>query len=232
MSCRIAVCDDNPIDAAYVEKLLNIWAHERGIYVSVEIFPSAEAFLFCYEEDKAFDFLLLDIEMGAMDGVTLAKRVRQEDERLQLVFITGYWDYIGEGYDVAALHYLLKPVKQEKFFAVLDRGMEKRKQDERCLNLEASGEMVRIPLREIRYLQVCRNYVTVHGKRDYTVKRPLREFEDQLDGRFFRAGRSIILNLSFVRRVTRTEVYLLDQTALPLPRGAYERLNRGIIARC
>ena len=54
MSCRIAVCDDNPIDAAYVEKLLNIWAHERGIYVSVEIFPSAEAFLFCYEEDKAF----------------------------------------------------------------------------------------------------------------------------------------------------------------------------------
>ena len=74
MSCRIAVCDDNPIDAAYVEKLLNIWAHEREIYVSVETFPSAEAFLFCYEEDKAFDFLLLDIEMGAMDGVALGRR--------------------------------------------------------------------------------------------------------------------------------------------------------------
>ena len=74
MSCRIAVCDDNPIDASYVETLLNAWADERGVFILVEIFPSAEAFLFCFEEDKTFDFLLLDIEMGAMDGVTLAKR--------------------------------------------------------------------------------------------------------------------------------------------------------------
>lgn len=232
MSCRIAVCDDNPIDAAYVEKLLNIWAHERGIYVSVEIFPSAEAFLFCYEEDKAFDFLLLDIEMGAMDGVALAKRVRREDEALQLIFITGYSDYITQGYDVSALHYLLKPVNREKFFDVLDRGMERWNRNQKFLNLELSGETVRVPLREIRYLDVCRNYVTIHGKKDYTVKRSLREFEHQLDTGFCRAGRSLILNLSFVRRVTRTEVYLSDQTVLPLPRGAYETVNREIIRSC
>ncbi len=60
MSCRIAICDDNPIDSAYVEKLLNIWACERGIPIFTEIFPSAEAFLFRYEEDKTFDFLLLE----------------------------------------------------------------------------------------------------------------------------------------------------------------------------
>ena len=232
MSCRIAVCDGNPIDASYVETLLNAWADERGVFILVEIFPSAEAFLFCFEEDKTFDFLLLDIEMGAMDGVTLAKRVRQEDEALQLVFISGYWDYIGEGYDVSALHYLLKPVNREKLFAVLDKGMEKRKQDERCLNLEVSGEMVRIPLREIRYLEVCRNYVTIHGKRDYTVKRSLRDFEDKLDERFCRVGRSMILNLWFIRKVTKAEVHLSDQTVLPLPRGAYERVNREIITRC
>lgn len=232
MSCRIAVCDDNPIDAAYVEKLLNIWAYEREIYVSVETFPSAEAFLFCYEEDKAFDFLLLDIEMGAMDGVALAKRVRREDEALQLIFITGYSDYITQGYDVSALHYLLKPVNREKFFDVLDRGMERWNRNQKFLNLELSGETVRVPLREIRYLDVCRNYVTIHGKKDYTVKRSLREFEHQLDTGFCRAGRSLILNLSFVRRVTRTEVYLSDQTVLPLPRGAYETVNREIIRSC
>lgn len=232
MSCRIAVCDDNPIDAAYVEMLLNTWADERGISVFVQRFPSAEAFLFYYQEDKAFDFLLLDIEMGAMDGVTLAKRVRLEDENLQLVFITGYSDYIAQGYDVAALHYLLKPVSGEKLSFVLDKGMEKRKRNGRCLNLEAFGETVRIPLREIRYLEVCRNYVTIHGKKNYTVKRSLRDFENQLDTSFCRVGRSLILNLSFIRRVTKTEVYLSDQTVIPIPRGAYERLNRGIIDNC
>jgi Response regulator of the LytR/AlgR family len=229
MSCRIAICDDNPIDSAYVEKLLNIWACERGIPIFTEIFPSAEAFLFRYEEDKTFDFLLLDIEMGGMDGVTLAKRVSRDSEELQLVFITGYWDYIGEGYDVSALHYLLKPVKQEKLFAVLDKGVERRRKGQQFLNLEVSGEMVRIPLGEIRYLEVCRNYVTVHGKKDYTVKRSLRDFESQLGTGFSRVGRSVILNLAFIRRVTKTEVYLLDGAVLPLPRGAYEPLNRAII---
>ena len=93
---------------------MDIWSRQREIPVLVETFSSAEAFLFRYEEDKTFDFLLLDIEMGGMDGVTLARQVRRDSEDLQLVFITGYWDYIGEGYDVSALHYLLKPVRQDK----------------------------------------------------------------------------------------------------------------------
>lgn len=53
----------------------------------------------------------------------------------------------------------------------------------------------------------------------------------ELDQRFFRVGRSLILNLKDVRRVTRTEVRLSDGTVLPLPRGAYEPLNRAIIER-
>ena len=82
-----------------------------------------------------------------------------------------------------------------------------------------------------RYLDVHQNYVTVHAKADYTVKRSLGEFERELDGNFYRAGRGMILNLRQIRRVTRTEVHLADGTALPLPRGAYEPLNRAIIAR-
>lgn len=68
---------------------------------------------------------------------------------------------------------------------MLDRALEKRKQEDGCLNLECTGEMVRIPFYEIRYLDVFKNYVTVHAKADYTVKRTLGEFEKELDSRFF-----------------------------------------------
>ena len=199
------------------------------VTVKVYSFPSAENFLFLYEEKSDYDILLLDIEMGAMDGVTMAKRVRQDNEAVQIVFITGYSDYIAEGYEVAALHYLMKPVNREKLLSVLDRALEKRKQEERCLNLEAYGEMVRIPFYEIRYLDVHQNYVTVHAKADYTVKRTLGDFEKELDNRFHRVGRAMILNLKYIQRVTKTEVRLSDGTVLPLPRGAYEPLNRAII---
>ena len=229
MAYHIAVCDDNPTDSAYVRSLLDFWAKERKISIQAETFPSSEAFLFRYAEDKTFDFLLLDIEMGSMDGVTLAKRVRREDQALQIIFITGYSDYLADGYDVSALHYLLKPVNQEKLSSVLDKGIEKLRQRGRFLNLELSGELVRIPLCEIRYLEVRQNYVTVHGKKDYTMKRPLRDFEKELDTSFHRVGRSIIVNLSFIRRVTKTEIHLLEGTVRSLPRGAYVPLNRAII---
>ena len=229
MAYRVAIVDDSSVDAAFVEDILNTWAQDRQAGVQAQRFTSAENFLFHYADDKAWDILLLDIEMGAMDGVTMAKRVRQDNEAVQIVFITGYSDYISEGYEVAALHYLMKPVNREKLMMVLDRAMEKRKQEERCLNLEAYGEMVRIPFYEIRYLDVHQNYVTVHAKADYTVKRTLGDFEKELDERFFRVGRGMILNLKYIQRVTKTEVRLSDGTVLPLPRGAYESLNRAII---
>ena len=229
MAYRVAIVDDSTTDAEFVKCILNSWAEQRQADIRAEVFPSAEAFLFQYAEVKEWDILLLDIEMGTMDGVTMAKRVRQDNEAVQIVFITGYSDYIAEGYEVAALHYLMKPVNREKLMMVLDRAMEKRKQEERCLNLEAYGEMVRLPFYEIRYLDVHQNYVTVHAKADYTVKRTLGDFEKELDDRFCRVGRGVILNLKYIQRVTKTEVRLSDGTVLPLPRGAYEPLNRAII---
>ena len=76
--------------------------------------------MFRYAEDKRWDILLLDIEMPGMDGVTMARRIRKENETVQIVFITGYSEYISEGYEVAALHYLMKPVDKDKLFATLD----------------------------------------------------------------------------------------------------------------
>ena len=230
MIYKIAICDDSKEDTGYVAGLLKKWSAQRQMAVQAECFPSAESFLFQYAEDKNYDILLLDIEMGQMDGVTMARQIRRDNETVQIVFITGYSEYIAEGYEVAALHYLLKPVNEEKLFAVLDRAVEKLRRSERCLTLALSGEMVRLPLHEIRYLDVQQNYVTVHGKADYTVKKSLGEFEKLLDEEFFRLGRGGIVNLSYISRVTKTDVYLKDGSVLPLPRGKYEALNRAIIS--
>ena len=194
----------------------------------IDTFPSAEAFLFHYAEKKDYDILLLDIEMGAMDGVTLAKTLKRK-RYPPLVFLTGYSDYISEGYEVAALHYLLKPVQKEKLFSVLYRALDKVKKNEKILNLETGSEMLRIPIYEIRYADVTGNYVTIHAKKDYTLKMTLGKLEKLLDERFYRAGRSVIVNITHISRVTKTEIKLNDGTVVPLPRGAYEGINRAII---
>ena len=217
---QLAVCDDRPEDSRLVARLASRWARQAGAEAEIESFPSAEAFLFRYEEKKDFDVLLLDIEMTGMDGVELARTVRRDNEAVQIVFITGYSDYIAEGYEVSALHYLMKPVNEEKFHQVLTRAVGRLARNEPFLTLELPGETVRVPLPEIRYLDVQQNYVTVHAGRDYTLKRPLAEFEAALDRRFFRAGRSCIVNLTCIRRVTRTEAELTTGERIPLPGGS------------
>ena len=229
MNYKIAICDDSDADRQYISGLAERWAVNRGHTVQTAAFVSAENFLFCYTEKNDYDILLLDIEMGAMDGVTMAKKLRQDNDTVQIVFITGYSDYISEGYEVAALHYLMKPVGEEKLFLVLDRAADKLSKNEKVLNFEVSGEMVRVPVYQIRYADVFGNYVTIHAADDLTVKMTLGELEKELDDRFFRVSRSAIVNLTQISRVTRTEIRLNDGACVPLPRGAYEGVNRAII---
>ena len=230
MRYKIAVCDDMEEDVKYSSSAVNQWAEKENIMVDIETFPSAESFLSRYAEQKAFDILLLDIEMPSMNGVELAKRIRKENDAVQIIFITGYTDYIAEGYEVSALHYLVKPLSETKLFKVLNRAVLKIRKNEKSLYLSLSGEMIRIPIYEIKYLEVQQNYVTVHSKKDYTVKKTLGEFERKLDERFYRMGRSFIVNLSCIDKITKTDVFLSDGSIIPLPRGQYEPLNKAFIA--
>lgn len=229
MKYKVAICDDSDADRRYIMDMVRSWASAAGHEVQIDGFPSAESFLFRYAGESDYDILLLDIEMGAMDGVTMAKELRKSNDTVQIIFITGYSDYISEGYEVAALHYLMKPVNEEKLCLVLDRAAEKLAKNERVLNFEVSGEMVRVPIYQIRYADVLGNYVTVHALTDVTVKMTLGELEKQLDERFYRVGRSALVNLTQISRVTRAEIRLNDGTAIPLPRGAYDGVNRAII---
>jgi len=226
---KIAICDDSDTDRQYVFNMVDRWVAGAGYVVHTDTFTSAENFLFHYAEESDYDILLLDIEMGAMDGVTMAKQLRKNNDTVQIVFITGYSDYISEGYEVAALHYLMKPVKEEKLCSVLNRAVEKLSKNEKVLNFEIGGEMTRVPVYQIRYADVLGNYVTIHALSDIKVKMTLGELEKQLDERFYRVGRSTVINLTQISRVTKTEIKLSDGTAIPLPRGAYDGINRAII---
>lgn len=229
MKYKIAICDDSHADRQYILNMVSRWADSTGYAVHTNTFTSAENFLFHYAEENDYDILLLDIEMGTMDGVTMAKQLRRNNDTVQIIFITGYSDYILEGYEVDALHYLMKPVKEEKLCSVLDRAAEKLLRNEKVLNFKSNGEMVRIPVYQIRYADVFGNYVTIHALSDVTVKMTLGELEKQLDERFYRVGRSVIVNLTQISRVTKTEIKLNDGTVILLPRGAYDGINRAII---
>ena len=228
MRYHIHICDDELIWCNLLTESVSRWAKQRRYLIQIEHFKSAEEFLF-QEADKTANIVLLDIEMKKMNGIELAKKIRQTNKEIQIIFITGYIDYIQDGYEVEALHYLLKPVTDEKLYQVLDRAIEHITFLEKSLLFTLHGELVRIPLHEIRYLEVRKNYVTIHAKEDYEIKQTLYELEKNLDNGFCRTGRSFIVNLHYIKRITKKEVILEDETKIPLSRGMYDSINQAII---
>ena len=227
----IGICDDDLVQVDFLRSHVELWATSRSMSVRISTFDSAESFLFNYDIDKSIDLLLLDIQMAKMDGVKLAKQIRKFNKSLQIIFITGYTDYILDGYDVDALHYLLKPVDVPKLYAALDKALEKIAFLERFLMISSAGESFKLPLSSIRYIEVLHNHTSVVADEVYTVKLPLKEIERSLDDSFFRCGRSFIVNLRFVHKSSKSDVTLRDGSVIPLSRGLYNDLNRALIER-
>ena len=232
MDYSIAIVDDVLQDREYIAGLVYLWAQEKGHTVTLKTFPSSEAFLFAREESKKTEMLLLDIEMGAMNGVELAKELRQvqKDTMLQLVFITGFPDFIAEGYEVDALHYLIKPVVPAKLFSVMDKAVTNLAKVEKHLRVTYDRRMDFIPLSKIYYIEAQRQYVLIHAEDgEYRMKTSLAETKGALDEYFFQCQRSFLVNLRYVAQVKNNCVILKNGIEVPIGRGMAEKVGKEII---
>ncbi|MBQ8496542.1 MAG: response regulator transcription factor [Clostridia bacterium] len=231
MKLNIAICDDEQNHICALAELVRKWEMCHSHQVKIQEFSSAEAFLFEYSENHDFDILLLDIEMDGMNGVELARTLRKENDNLQIVFVTGYDDYIADGYDVAALHYLMKPLKEEKLMSVLDRAVRLISDREKNILLNVGGIVLKLPLDKIMYIEAQQNYIVIYTEKDeYRVKRTLSSIEKELDNGFFRTGRSYIVGLRYVASISKTEIKLDNGTVIPLGRGLFDAANKAFIA--
>ena len=230
MKRKIAVCDDSQVDREFIIGLLNTWADERQVNIEIMPFVSAEQFLFEYESRKDFDIAVLDIEMGKMDGVSLARKLREENHQIQLLFVTGFPDFIAEGYEVEALHYLMKPVDEDKFSAVMDRALERLSVKEEALLLQVDGETVMLRPSEIFYIEVFSHDCIIHCKdRQVQVKMSISELEEKLGESFIRVHRSYLVNIGRILRISKTEVFLEGDHNVPLSRRSYAQVNKAFI---
>lgn len=181
---RIAVCDDEEKFRTQAREMIDKLA--GSIDVVVDAYEDGRKLLQAFDANP-YDVLFLDIEMPAMDGITLAKKLRERSDSIYIVFLTGHVEYALEGYEVNALRYLTKPIQEDKLREVLRFVMDKSS-SKRQLLIKVEGEETLINVSDIIYLEAQNQYVmiyTVSG--EFLVRYNIGDFEEQLknDG-FFR----------------------------------------------
>ena len=218
---QIGICDDDAeARLALRAALERAFDRRRSEGVFLE-FSSGEGMIRWMEKHAGeLELVFLDLEMRDLNGMETARRLRAADEGLQLVFVTGYTDYVFDGYAVGALGYLMKPPKPEQLDGVLDRAAEARLREGDAAFLCRSGEtLYRIPKKTILYFSSDRRQVTcVSAARTYVFYGKLDDVERTVGEDFVRVHQRYLVRTAAVDRMEGNQAFI-GEVAIPVSRA-------------
>lgn len=230
---KIAICDDEEVQVKYIESLIKVWSHEKSENCSTYGIYSAEEFLFKYQDGNPFDLIILDIQMNGINGIELAKRIRFIDKNVKILFLTGVKDYVFDGYEVGAVRYMLKPLKEQEFFQLLDCIKEEiNSNPDNYFVFSYLGENIKLSYKNIIKVEVQGHYLNMLTvDKEYIWKESLLKMSEKLkDKGFILVNRSDLVNIMHIDRITKTECILCQNIIVPISKRNYKEVNEAFIA--
>ena len=195
---RIAIVDDLAEERTLLKDRLERQLRRRNVQADILEYESGEKFL--EAAGKApFAAAFLDIYMDGMTGMEAAKKLRKADTGCQLVFITTSTDYALEGFQVRALHYLVKPFTEADIDALTVELLARVPCLDKYIALKVEGSEIRLRYQDIIYAEHFAHLIYVHttAQKTLSTRQPFKTFIAPLkdDARFFVCGRGVIVNL-------------------------------------
>ncbi len=229
---RFGICDDSADARCALRGTLEQIMETQGLECQIFEFSSGEGILKWMEKHAGeLELVFLDMEMGTLSGMETARKLRDMDSGLQLVFVTGYDQYVFEGYSVGALGYLMKPASYEKLSDIMDRAVITfLREEDKTFLCRSRDTLYRIPKRNILYFSSDRRQVScVTTGKTYTFYGKLDDVTDNIGRGFIRIHQRYLVRAEAVDRLDGNEVFIGD-TPLPVSR-AYRTSVMAALAR-
>lgn len=235
---RIALCDDeeNARNALRIQ-LEKITDESEGEIV-YEFSNGRTCVNWISSHPGEVDLLFLDVEMETENGMEAAKKIRAVNKSLLIVFVTGYADYVFDGYQVNALDYLIKPVSPDKLKEVFARAKKLlAPQTDSFFILKNMEGIYRLPCDDILYFSSDRRYIhLVTAVKTYTFYGKLNDIEAQVRKNFIRIHQRYLVNADKVTFLGSDYVALDTPAGEKLPvsrsckREASEKLAKTLLS--
>lgn len=202
----IAICDDEAGSLKLLQYILRQLLRKNCVTAEIDTYRTGEMLI---RSGKRYDLLILDIEMPGMNGLEAAQQYRNIYEDVIIVFLTGYEEYVFEGYKVNAFRYLKKPLDVEKLQEALQSAMLKMGA-ESMIEIEDEEGHHTIRQRDIIYVETSGRGIIVRTvDQDYCVKMGINQFMKKLHSvGFISPHKSYCVNMRYVREFNRQEAVL------------------------
>ena len=217
---RIAIVEDEAAVREQLAGYVQRYTRQYGTPFEVTEFTDGMEILEDYRPQ--FDIIFLDVEMKHLDGMETARRIRERDGGVLIVFITNMAQYAIKGYSVGALDYVLKPVPYFAFSQQLQKALgQLEKRERHYLAVAVDGGMRRLDAAEIYYLESEGHKVHFYTeKEDFVVPGTLKNYEEKLVGRAFaRCNSGYLVNLAQVSGVQQDMVRRVVPQQQPAHQG-------------
>ena len=223
---RIVICEDEDKYADQLISYINEWAESKNIYVEIFAHITAERFLYEWEDSEDYDLIFLDIKMSRMTGMELAKIIRRTNNDVAIVFATSMKEYVLKGYSVAAMQFLLKPIRKEDCFACLNKVYQSSRVKKYYL-LDDLEKIFKIPHGDIIYIEMFSHNATMHTiKGGYTFRKTMTKILEELDDDLFiKCHKSYIINIRHIEAVSKTFAFMSDESEVPLSKNIAKEIN-------
>lgn len=220
---RIAIVEDDEVCADQLLTHIHRYEKENTVSFEAETYTNGMEFLYKFHAD--FDVVLLDIEMPLIDGIETAKRIREIDEEILIIFVTRMAQYAVKAFDVQALDYILKPVNYYAFSMKMNRVvriLEGRRKD-RYIIVQNNEGASRVAVASILYIEIFGHrlaYHTTDGTVTSAGSKTISTLSAELQPEgLIRCNQSYLVNLSFVQGLRKDMIVLKDGTSIPVSRN-------------
>ncbi|MCD8381613.1 MAG: LytTR family DNA-binding domain-containing protein [Clostridiales bacterium] len=214
----VAIVEDDMLQREQLQRLLERYAKEKEMELSVALFADGVDIMERYASQYAVIFM--DIQLSVMNGLETAEKIRQQDEYVDIVFVTSFAQYAIDGYRVTASDFLVKPATYAAVSRIMNKLLRKHEREKNdFLVLNNSRKLQRIRLQSIQYMESVGHYIKVHSDDGETLfLASMKDIEQQLEGRpFFRCSIGVIVNLARIEAIEQYQVQVAG-TWLPISR--------------
>lgn len=228
----IGICDDEQKQREMLKKIIELEMELQGEECEIREYQSGEILVGeLKNRPDLLDILFLDIELGGITGMDAARILREKQGQFELIFVTGYADYVFHGYEVQALNYILKPYQPEKIRTVLKTALEKlNKGMEHYFPVQQKNLLRKVPLDEVLYFTSdLRKIILVTKEERLEFYGRLPEIAKQLPPTFVRTHQRYIVHLKYVEQMD-AQGMLVDKELIPVSRKYYQEVS-GAFAR-